>query len=222
MTRQSIPRPLRQVLESARAAGFLGEGPVDSHIDHALGFAAVAEAEAGTVEVPDRWLDLGSGGGVPGLVLAHRWFRRPAVLLDSNERRVRFLVGAVSTLGWADRVTVVEARAEEAGRDDGWRGGFSLVVARAFGPPAVTAECGAPFLSIGGRLIVSEPPESAHGDIGEVRWPAGPLAELGLEDLGYRWAGYGYRVLRRSGPCPTRFPRRVGVPAKRPLYRVPR
>ena len=48
----------------------------------------------------------------------------------------------VADLGWADRVRVVRARAEEAGRREDLRGTFDLVVARGFGPPAVTAECG--------------------------------------------------------------------------------
>jgi 16S rRNA (guanine527-N7)-methyltransferase len=228
----SLPPTLVAALRQARAWGFLGDGPLDVHLAHAHGFAdasesvdaggidplsppAVGESQAGT------WLDLGSGGGIPGLVLANRWPHREAVLLDSSERRARFLAQTVENLGWADRVRVVTARAELAGRDPALRGAFSLVVARSFGPPPVTAECGAPFLRREGLLIVSEPPilPSAYGD-DDARWPVDGLAALGLERHSL-WRGkFGYRVLRQSRECPERFPRRVGVPAKRPLYRT--
>ena len=99
---------------------------------------------------PARWLDLGSGGGLPGLVLAQHWPDTPAVLLDASERRTAFLSEAVLELGWADRVHVVRARAEEAGSvHSGFRAGFDVVWARSFGSPPVTAECAAPFLKPG-------------------------------------------------------------------------
>jgi 16S rRNA (guanine527-N7)-methyltransferase len=232
-----LPPSLTEFLVQARAWGFLGDGPLDVHVAHAQGFADAAEAVA--TEGPDSlsgsigrdsqlgpWLDLGSGGGIPGLVLAHRWADSEAVLLESNERRARFLVEAVESQGWTDRIRVVPTRAELAGRDGALRGSFALVVARSFGPPPVTAECAAPFLRCGGLLIVSEPPSTEPpgtnpaGSEEDVRWPAKGLADLGLEPL-TRWRDeFGYRVLRQVRECPDRFPRRVGVPAKRPLYRV--
>jgi 16S rRNA (guanine527-N7)-methyltransferase len=93
-------------------------------------------------------------------------------------------------------------------------------VARSFGAPPVTAECAAPFLQLGGVLIVSEPPV-ASGDSDELRWPEEGLAVVGLEPESLWRDSFGYRVLRQSQNCPDRFPRRVGVAAKRPIYRVP-
>ena len=93
------------------------------------------------------------------------------------------------------------------------RAAFDLVVARSFGPPAVVAECAAPFLRVGGRLAVSEPPT------GEDRWPPAPLAELGLEATERRDVGGAHvQLLRQTAPCPDRYPRRTGVPTKRPLF----
>jgi 16S rRNA (guanine527-N7)-methyltransferase len=224
-----LPPSLTAALLQAREWGFLGDGPLDVHLAHAHGFADAAQSTAvdslgpstGGHREEGPWLDLGSGGGIPGLVLAHRWPDREAVLLDSNERRARFLIEVVESQGWSDRVRVVTQRAELAGRDGALRGSFVLVVARSFGPPPVTAECAAPFLQIGGHLIVSEPPDpDPFGSSGDVRWPAEGLSDLGLEPL-TRWRGeFGYRILRQSQQCPDRFPRRVGVPVKRPLYRV--
>lgn len=197
---------LLAVLEEARSWGFLGPGPVADHVAHAEAFAAAVSLP------PDRALDLGSGGGVPGLVLAGRWPTTRWVLLDSQERRTAFLAGAVARLGWQDRVQVVRARAEEAGRDPDLRAAFDLVTARSFGPPAVTAECAAPFLRVGGHLLVSEPPEAVD------RWPAAGLAPLGLEVVGVRTGAHRMAALEQITGCPDSYPRAVGRPAKRPLF----
>lgn len=200
---------LEEVLEQARDLGFLGPGPVAGHIEHAAGFVqAVGDPH------PARVVDLGSGGGVPGLVVARAWPDATLCLLDSNERRAFFLAGAVDTLGLGDRVVVGHARAEDAGRDPAWRGRADLVLARSFGPPGVTAECAAPLLAWNGRLIVSEPPDGP-GD----RWPEGPLARLGLRPAGrFEQSFSRFQVLRQERLCPEEYPRRVGVPAKRPLF----
>lgn len=204
-------------LERAQELGFLGPGPVDTHVDHARGFAAGLDGP------PARFLDLGSGGGVPGLVLALDWPGASAVLLDAGERRCAFLREAVERLGLDGRVDVVRQRAEEAGRSPTLRGRFDLVVARSFGPPAVTAECAAPFLQVGGRVVVSEPPpeDSAEGAASShdaVRWPPEGLAQLGLSPAAAWRHDYGYQSLVQRSPCPDRYPRRVGQVAKRPLF----
>lgn len=161
-----------------------------------------------------RGLDLGSGGGVPGLVLAWRDPGLEIVLLDAGQRRARFLRAAVGGLGLRERVTVVEDRAETAARRQDLRGQMDFVVARSFGPPAVTAECAVGFLRMGGVLAVSEPPQPERG-----RWPGEDLATLGFgppEDYGSEGAGF-VRMTREHPD--DRWPRRVGIPAKRPLWR---
>jgi 16S rRNA (guanine527-N7)-methyltransferase len=195
------------VLEEARAVGFLGPGPVTEHIEHAEGFVRARNAPA-----PALAVDLGSGGGVPGLVLAARWPDCAIVLVDASERRTAFLRGAIERLRYA-RVSVRRDRAEVAGRDPALRGRADLVVARGFGPPAVTAECAAPLLRVGGRAIVSDPP-----DDGDSRWPAAGLAKLGLRARRQIRVPASFRVLDQVSLCPDRFPRRVGIPAKRPLF----
>jgi 16S rRNA (guanine527-N7)-methyltransferase len=116
---------------------------------------------------------------------------------------------------------VLQKRAEAAGRDPEYRAGFDAVLARSFGRPAVVAECSAPLLKVGGWLIVSEPPPeagTASSDGVEVRWPAQELGSLGLEPTHVVRDGAAYQVLRQTELCSDRFPRRDGVPAKRPLF----
>ena len=202
------------VLARSRRLGLLGSAAVDVQVAHAEGFAASIEGP------PERFLDLGSGGGVPGLVLAVRWPESEAVLLDGRERRCAFLREAVRELGLGPRVSVVCTRAEEAARREDLRGRLDVVVARGFGPPPVTAECGAGFLRVGGRLVVSEPPGGVDEDQTDagVRWDPSGLAMLGLAKGPLRGERFHYRLLEQVEPCPQRFPRRTGVPAKRPLF----
>lgn len=196
---------LLRALAEARALGFLGPGPVLDHVDHSLRFAA---APGGSLEGPV--VDLGAGGGVPGLVLARAFPDVRWLFLEASQRRTAFLRHAVAELGLDDRVTVLTARAEEAGRNPEHRGRYRTVVSRSFGRPGVVAECAAPLLAPGGHLIVSEPPDPS------ARWPASGVEAVGLravpsQDPGF-WVG------AQVEPAPDRYPRRVGIPAKRPLF----
>ena len=162
---------------------------------------------------PARFADLGSGGGVPALVLLDEWPATEAVLVEAAVRRSAFLRRALDDLDWAPRVQVLEERAELTGRRPELRGAFPLVTARSFARPAVTAECAAPLLAIGARLAVSEPPE------GSDRWEAEGLAQLGLQARGRQEdEGYHFQLLEQVSPCPDRYPRRTGVPERRPLF----
>ncbi|MBU3701720.1 MAG: hypothetical protein FGM58_06710 [Acidimicrobiia bacterium] len=193
------------VLERARRLGVLGPGPVDDHVTHAERFVtALADLSPDSLVV-----DLGSGAGIPGLVVAEARPDLRVTLLESLERRAALLAEGIAELGWATRVSVLHDRAEDVGRDPDWRGRVDAVTARSFGPPATTAECAAPLLRIGGLLVVSEPPG------GSSRWPAEGLTALGMVVAG---AVGGVQVLRQAEACPDDFPRRVGLPAKRPLF----
>jgi 16S rRNA (guanine527-N7)-methyltransferase len=212
--RARVEEDVKATLRRSATQGFLGSMPVDDQIDHALGFVAAAEAALGGP--PKSAVDLGTGGGVPGLVLHSCWPACHLVLVDGNERRTDFL--SVEVAGWPNGsvMVVVRGRAEELGRKDRYRGNFELVTARSFGRPAVVVECGAPLLGPGGVVVVSEPP---HEEV-EARWPEEGLAEVGLTRLSRtRFDGrFGYQVLLKSGETPDRYPRRVGVPTKRPLF----
>jgi 16S rRNA (guanine527-N7)-methyltransferase len=201
-------------LQRSADQGFLGRMPVDEQIDHALGFVLAAEGALG--RSPSSAVDLGTGGGVPGLVLHSCWPTCRLVLMDVNQRRTEFLSAEVGGSSSTPDVEVVRGRAEELARDHRYRYQFDVVTARSFGPPPVTVECGAPFLGPGGVMVVSEPP----GEADESRWPDDGLALVGLARLSrMRFDDrFSYQVLMRAEAAPERYPRRVGVPTKRPLF----
>ena len=214
---------LLSVLTDARDLGLFGPGPLEAHITHARGFAqalfstpsdAPASLDIAT-RPPQHVLDLGSGGGLPGLVLAEEWPATEMVLLDAGTRRAEFLHQAVERCGLGKRVTVVQGRAEAVGHLEEFRGAFDVVVARSFGRPAITAECAAPFLREGGFLVVSEPPEDEASD---ARWDPAGLDRLGLSVSRLIRGEFGYRIAQQARSCPAQFSRRDGVPAKRPLF----
>jgi 16S rRNA (guanine527-N7)-methyltransferase len=201
------------VLEDARRLGFVGPRPVAEQIDHATAFAILLETRG---LGPARFLDLGSGGGIPGLVLAARWIDQRVTLLEVSVRRCAFLRQTVIALGWEERVEVAEGRAELLGRRPELRGAYPLVVSRSFAAPAVTAEIGGSFVGVGGTLAVSEPADSVDS---AGRWPEDRVRELGFapaEVLRGEFARVA--ILCRTAPLDERWPRAVGIPTKRPLW----
>ncbi len=252
---------LEAVLAEARQLGFLGPGPLEQQLRHAHGFVVVAQP---LFALSPRLVDMGAGGGLPGLVVAEQWPEVVLVLLEANERRSAFLERAVERLELGERVSVLQERAEICGRDPEWRASFDGAIARSFGKPAVLAECTAPLLKVGAWMVVSEPPTSSSagtgpappdsaGDSGESgttsrgtrtpgsrgpgahasdgepgtraseggpvrRWPERALRELGLEPGELVHAEFDYQLLRQVETCSDRYPRRNGVPAKKPLF----
>ena len=199
------------VLMAAQRHGVIGKAPLQSHIEQARAFFSVV---SDLVDPSARMLDLGSGGGLPGLVIAATWTRLDVALLDGRSNRAENLSEAIDALGFVGRVQVVAQRAEEAGREPRLRQTFDLVVARGFGPPAVTAECSVPFLKVGGLLVVSDPP--GGGGIG--RWPEADCALLGLRVERTQVDPWALTVLRQFELCSDAFPRRTGLPQKRPRF----
>ena len=203
---------LPRALEESRARGFLGPGAIELQIAHSEGFAHCWEGHSPTP--PESFLDLGSGGGLPGLVLLQRWACR-AVFIDSMEKRTNFLREVLERTGAPLGGQVVTGRAEDLARDPQFASTFDLVTARSFGPPAVVAECAVRFLKIGGVLVVSEPPDdddrsrwnhksaagsSLHGNRQIIK--AAPKMSLGIPSLRppSTWLPSDHSVLWRLSP----------------------
>lgn len=198
------------MLQDAQAYGFIGPGCVDSQICRSLAFAAAYGQLS--PQSPPLAVDLGSGGGLPALPLVLAWSDSRWVLIESNHRRAAHLTRAVNHLGLDNRVSVRCERAEDTGRTE-FRARAHLVTARGFGSPAPTAECAAPLLCLGGHLLVAEPPGGRPQ-----RWDPDGLAKLGMQTSVAFRTPIALQALRQVRPCPTLYPRRVGTPAKRPLF----
>jgi len=202
---------LPRSLKISRERGFFSPQPLEPQIEHAKGFIAAWNSVSDTP--PANFLDLGSGGGLPGLVLLEEW-QVPAVLMDAMEKRVIFLQEVLEFEGAPGQAQAIQARAEDLSRDPDYDESFDLVTARSFGPPAVTAECAVRFLKVGGYLIVSEPPDDTAPD----RWPVEGLRKVGLENLGRHRFGAAFQILRKTSKTPTQYPRESGTPKKKPLF----
>jgi len=145
-------RTVAEILESAQRVGTLGDRPIPEVIQHARHFV---DALAG---VSGRIIDIGTGAGVPGLVIADDRPDLDVVLADRRATRMDALRLGVAALGWGDRVTVITADIADLGRDPKHAGQYDAVVCRGFGPPESTAPLARTLLKNGGSLIVSEPP----------------------------------------------------------------
>lgn len=202
--------PLTKILEAAVVEGFLTAAVGLDGVNHSEGFLRLEDQQA-SFDPGEAFLaiDLGTGGGLPGIVLAARTKAR-WLLVERSERRCRFLEWAVRELDLGTRVEVVNADARDLARSD-YRGQAWLVTARAFGPPATTAEIGATLLAVGGTLVVSDPPPGDGTNLAE-RWPLAGLSQLGLVDAGgWRSGQSTYRALLCVSTTSNRFPR--GGPA---------
>lgn len=167
---------------------------------------------------PARALDLGSGGGVPGIPLA---LARPGLrwtLVDSVGKKVDALRGFIAELDLAT-VDAVADRAELVGRDAAHREAYDLVTARACAALPVLVEYALPLLRVGGALLAWKGAISA----GELRAGGAAAAELGggaplVEPAGVAALGdHRFVVVRKERPTPSRYPRRPGEPSRRPL-----
>ena len=167
-------RTVEEVLTTAQRVGTLGDRPIPEVIEHAQAFVAALADVTGTV------IDIGTGAGVPGLVIAQERPDLALVLADRRATRMDALQMGVSGLGWEDRITVLTCDIADLGKQPEHAGQYDAVVCRGFGSPEVTAPLARPLLKNGGTLIVSEPPSPKPS-----RWTSELLEKTGFEPPEY-------------------------------------
>ncbi|MBU6313130.1 MAG: class I SAM-dependent methyltransferase [Actinomycetales bacterium] len=153
-----VSEALRAVLAEAQRIGAIGPSSLARAMEHAMQFVACVPVG------PIRLIDLGSGGGLPGLVIADQRPECVVTLVDRRQSRVDQLTRAIRSLGWGDRVTalcddmatVAASRPKE----------FDVATGRGFGPPALTLEYAIACVRNGGTIVISEPPDDRPD-----RWP---------------------------------------------------
>ena len=200
---------LMVALERSHRLGTIG-GDLKEQLAHCASFSSLlAQLQA---EAPDRaqtsGVDLGTGGGLPGLAIAASRPDMAWVLVEMRVARATEVERTALRLGIDDRCEVVASEAQNVGHDPRYREHFDIAVARAFGPPSVTAECATGVVAVGGVFVVSEPPADVTPDVAD-RWDVEGLHALGfgsprlVDHDGARFA-----VMIKERGAPERIPRR--------------
>jgi 16S rRNA (guanine527-N7)-methyltransferase len=173
----------------------------------------VSEAEAllevATPGTGSSVVDIGSGGGVPGIVVAILRPDLAMTLLDADRRKSGFLIHVAGLLG-LQSVRVVAERAEDAGQREGMRETFDLAISRATAPPPVLCELALPLLRTGGALcaLVADAPAALDTCIAAASACGGGAPEAPSE---------GILRVRKVAPTPDAYPRRPGTPSRHPI-----
>jgi 16S rRNA (guanine527-N7)-methyltransferase len=164
-------------------------------------------------DVASPLIDVGSGNGIPGIPLALATGAR-VTLLEPIKKRAAFLTTTLAALA-LETGDVVAARAEDAARDPAFREAYRTATARAVGAAPAVAELTVPFLEIGGRALL----QRGALDDRERNATADAALVLGAELIEERPLTSDRRllVLQKTSRTSPRFPRKDGVPTKRPL-----
>lgn len=186
------------------------------HILESLALAPALERQ-GLLTPDSAVIDIGSGGGLPGIPLA---ILRPDLhltLLEATRKKADFLREMAHVLG-LERVDVLAMRAEAAGHDPTHRERYDLAVARAVAPLDVLAELALPLVRAGGALVAVKGARVEQ----EVATARAALRRCGGDDariIPYQGGGTELTLVlcRKVAPTPAELPRRAGMPAKRPL-----
>jgi 16S rRNA (guanine527-N7)-methyltransferase len=218
----SAPTPAEPALEALLELLADPRAPVSRSTIERARDVHIADSESGLEIEPlaaaGRVADIGSGAGLPGLVLAARLPEARVDLIESQGRKCEFLRRAVGRMGLANAEVVCE-RSEDWASSRG-REAYDAVTARAVGPLATLAELASPLLREGGVLVAWKGARSREEE-GELARGADRLAMEPIEIRSVRpYPGSRDRhihLLRKNGPTPNGLPRRPGMAAKRPF-----
>jgi 16S rRNA (guanine527-N7)-methyltransferase len=157
-------------------------------------------------------IDIGSGGGLPAIPLAVAMPQVQFTLLEANTRKCAFLEHVAAALNLTN-VAVAAGRAEELGHRPALREQFDRAISRAAARPEVLLELALPFVRTGGDLVAQVSPIDPL-----VLEPAARLLGGGTPRLEHPAAGgHALLVVPKLAPTPSRFPRRSGLPGRKPL-----
>jgi len=164
-------------------------------------------------------VDVGSGGGVPALPIAVVLEDFDFLCIESAAKKTRVLEELCETIG-LNRVTILGDRVERVGHDPQWRERADWATARGVGSLATTCELTLPLLRTGGRFLAQKGADvqrelaDAQSALIQIGGRAGEIIDVGPERRTTRRMVV---IIEKIAPTPDRFPRRAGLPAKRPL-----
>lgn len=189
-------------------------------IVESLRLLAPLDARIATLGSPRPTLiDIGTGGGIPGIVIA---IVRPEVdvtLLDATGKKIAFLNGVVDDLKLTN-VRTIHGRAEEVGLDRQLRGRYDIGTARAVSSVPALMELGLPLLKRGGVLLLSKGAEiedelEAGARAGEIL--GGSIVEASFLPDAQTLIATRLVIVEKTAPTPGAYPRRSGIPSRNPL-----
>ena len=170
-----------------------------------------------------RLLDLGTGGGIPGMVLAIACPELRVTLLDATGKKVAFLGEAIQALE-LEHVSTLHGRAEEIGHDPRWRNQFDIVTARAVATLPALLELGLPLVRTGGHLVLPKgtgiEDELQQAERAAAILGAGIVSAELLPDAGST-IDTRLVIVRKVATTPGTCPRRSGLPTRNPLGAAP-
>ena len=164
-------------------------------------------------------LDIGAGGGLPGVPLAMLYPELHVTLLDSVGKKLDAVSDIVKNLELKN-VAFLNGRTEELGHDTKYRAQFDFVTARAVAPLPVIIEYALPFLKVGGLFIAYKGPqfqEEVDASTHALSELGGKIVEIFTYDLPNDTGARAYVIIEKTAPTKKIYPRRIGVPKKSPL-----
>ena len=167
---------------------------------------------------PISLLDIGAGAGFPSLPMKILFPQLEVTIIDSLNKRIQFLHLLAEDLG-LEGVHFYHGRAEDFAQDKQFRAQFDLVTARAVARMQILSELTIPFLKVGGRLIALKA-SSAEDELHQAKNALNLLFAKVLENVDYQLPNGDPRTLtivEKKKETPNKYPRKAGVPNKRPL-----
>ena len=209
---------LRLLRAHNRRAGLTAiTDPVEIAIKHFLDSLTCLLAR--DIAPGERVADVGSGAGFPGLVLAIARPQASYTLIEATKKRTAFLRLAAEALALTN-TTLLAGRAEQAGRNPDHREAYDLVLSRALAPLPVLLEYCLPLAHLGGHCLAQKGPgaeEELDHSGPALRTLGGALSEVRTFSLPRNMGARTLILVEKTAPTPARYPRRPGIPAKRPL-----